>query len=492
MEAKILFYNHASGEGLIITREREKFGFAIENWNDFDSMPNEGMLVSAEIEHGEVVSLESLGNGDITTTSHAMRQESEESEAKQKSTVAQERITTIHLTLGVKQCIRQYFMKIEEDIGKRIGFKKTKYKLDFLKMRRFLFTTYNNLTELDMHFITPRIKAMRDDLLEMAQVYDDYKAKATYPEIAYEKVFLNRQEEYMRVYDEAQTAKAKLDGLRSSEEQLAEELHEREEVLKTTLRNSPIYVKLEDEYKEIKGDYVDTVHMIGELDTLYHEALKLMLEFERQYKEEFFNLFSNASKHYKKRILDILDAQSYLFDEQLWLQAQKSKVIQHFFDEAHIEGEYCSKTFLKYYLNTLDETKISQEQRELFALYEYLEKIDHVSIVILVGDIDDAFLFKSHVSKTSIEADFKIFDDFKKAYSWLQRHRATLLIVDKDAGGMSGETFVQKAKEKLGIRAKCIALYSSKSDLFDGEMRKSFKASDFQESLEKFLAKDDS
>ena len=46
MHAKIATYNSNTGSGLLITTENEKIDFSIDNWADFDILPEVGLLVS--------------------------------------------------------------------------------------------------------------------------------------------------------------------------------------------------------------------------------------------------------------------------------------------------------------------------------------------------------------------------------------------------------------------------------------------------------------
>jgi hypothetical protein len=499
-EAKILFYNESDGQGIVITREREKYSFHVKDWNDFDIFPQMGLDVTCKIQDNHINYIAPSKNR-ASSVSEPIQEATDTEKENQEDTNSlalweknRTKIDKIRLSVSVKVCVEQYFQQIENDIDKRTGYKNAKYRLDFLKMRRFLYTMYNNLTELDMHFITPQIKMMRDDLLQMSQVYDDYKSKATYPDIAFERVFLSRQDEYVKVKNASEIAFAKLSDLREAEGRLSEVLEEKEEILDRTLRASTQFERLDDEHKELKGNYVDTIHMMASLDEEYHHDLELMLSFEQSHKDEFFELFQEASKRYREQIVGILDAQAFLFDEQLWMQAQRSKVIQKFFEESHIQGEYCSKTFLKYYLNSLDKDMVSQEQQELFKLYDYLDSINRDSVVVVVNDMDKAFYFKSLFSKIAIALDSQVFIDSKKAFLWVQKHPVNILIVDKILDKISGENFIYQFKEKIGSRAKAVMLGSKNDNLpkiFDASMPENIHLGLFKQNIENLLKEND-
>ncbi len=503
-EAKILFYNPTDGHGIVITRDKLKFDFNAAQWDDFDTLPQTGIDVLCVIEADLV---RSIVPAKAPTPAQEFSQNLQEAQTPQEevdndkgeeNSLAlweknRQKIDSIRLSVPVNICIEHYFKQIDEDINERTGYKNAQHRLDYLKMRRFLFTMYNNLTELDMHFITPRIKIMRDDLLEMSSVYDDFRSKATYPEIAFEKVFLSRQEEYQRVKAAAELAHSEYLRLQGSEERLSEILGEKEEVLERTLHVSPVYERLNEEHKELKSDYVDTVHMMATLDEAYRHDTEVMMVFEQEHKEHFFELFSEASYQYREQIIKILDAQAFLFDEQLWMQAQKSKVIRNFFETSHIKGEYCSKTFLRYYLNSLDPEKISAEQRELFKLYDYLDSISKNIVVVVVKEMDEAFYYKSLFAQMTMPYEYHVYIDSQKAFAWLQKHRVSLIIVAETLDKMSGASFVRQFQEKIGSRS-CCALIGDESkqpyEPFDAIIKNQVRAGEFKERLENLLKED--
>jgi hypothetical protein len=495
INGKILFYNANDGNGIIITKEREKYDFHVSDWDDFDILPKVGLDVTCKVENGHTAGLKPSNVEEKTDESVEDSEQTEEKKHSEENSLAlweknRTKIDTIHMSVSVQVCVDQYFKQIEDDIDKRTGYRDAKYRLDFLRMRRFLYTMYNNLTELDMHFITPRIKMMRDDLLEMSQVYDDYKSKATYPDIAFEKVFLSRQSEYVMVREDAEIAYGKLGGLREAEGRLSEVIEEKEETLERTLRISTQFERLDEEHKELKSDYVDTVHMMATLDEEYHRDLELMMAFEQAHKEEFFQRFKEASKTYRDQIIGILDAQAFLFDEQLWMQAQRSKVIQSFFEQSHIQGEYCSKTFLKYYLNSLDQDKASEEQKELFKLYEYLESINRNCVVVVVNDMDKVFYFKALFSKVALPLESQVFMESKKAFEWMQNHPVNIFILDRQLDKISAEHFVKQVRAKIGSRAKAILLGGKTNKLpsgFYASMDENIRAGLFKEQIENLL-----
>lgn len=460
---KIIFYNVNEGSGIILTEQKEKFPFEVVEWDDFDNTPEVGMLVSFKAEKESALGVIMHTQEIQSEAVHDQEEYEVVDELLDIVTHAEvlERPSKIPLDKNVTITVREYFMAIEKNIQERTNFQASKMRLDFLRIRRFLFTTYNNLTELDTTFITTDIKKIRDDLIQMSRVYDDYKVKTTYPDVAFDKIFLSQQSMYIEIRKESELTFSDIQKMRISEQFLSRDLEEREEVLKTVLRSSTQFIRLKEEYKNVKGQYVDAVHMLASLESSYREDLRLLSEFEKEYQAEFFDKFAKASKKYRKQILFILDAQAFAFDAQLWRQAKKSKVIQRFFRESHITGEYCAKTYLRYYLNTLDPQKVSKEQNDLFELLKYLEAVEHKTALGVFKDIDDALRVKFIVSKLPFDMEVEIFTDEKKALIWAEQNSYNIIIISDILESMYGSKLVEKLCRRSKVTSNIIMIGES-------------------------------
>jgi len=239
---------------------------------------------------------------------------------------------------------------------------------------------------MDMNFVTPQIKKIKEDLLQMSAVYDDFKAKSNLPESAFETIFLQQQEDYTAMERASEEVSGVLHELQQKEQYLQRSVAAKAEAIRSLAGDA--LERAEEEYRVLKGTYVDVVHMCATLGERLHEDQETMSEFRSVYKESFTESFQTQAAKYEKLLLQTLDTQAFIFDIVLWEKAKRSRVIKRFFSEAQIDGEFSSKTYLKYYLSSLDKEKLSHEQRELFKLFEYLKTVDKYTTVILLDDID--------------------------------------------------------------------------------------------------------
>jgi archaellum component FlaC len=357
---KILFYNSSNGKGKVITENEEVFDFSADNWKGFEVLPDVKIEVVVEIKDGAVVSLRAT-------------EESVANESRKNS--------SLKPTFSVSECIRTYFEPIDFLMDKPPAVVNTNEQLDFFKTRRFLLTAYNDLKSIDSSL--HKDKHLIDMLDKIENLYKSYKvieSHAKQKKLAFEVIFLRSQPEYLKFIKYKEQCLSRISALTHQEEALFPKIKEMETNLKK-LKNDGKSEKselerLEQEIKKVKKMYVDTIHdnaQIGE-ELLNMSDLKNL--YTEQYYDEFIYEFGNASNKYLESISKILNYKTYTFDSILWKRARLSKSINDFFDEANIDGEYSTATFLRYYLNTLDKSKASDDQKELFKLLDYLESLE--------------------------------------------------------------------------------------------------------------------
>lgn len=375
-----------------------------------------------------------------------------EHEEKQES-----RPESITISMNIATAISNYFSKIKEHLEYRKVYKKVPGTLDYVLIKRFLFTTYNNLSDLDLHIITPKIKMLYDDLKFMSSFYDDFIEKIKYPNVAYHEVFLSCQAEYVNIKSGAERTIEKLNQLRSNEEQLDGILKVKKEDLSNNIQSDE-FTALQHELKSLSGAYVDMVHLMAELDERYKYDVKLLNTFEEEYKAEFSEIFKTEALFAKKELVKILNAQAYLLDSQLWQEAKKSKAVKAHFKDSSVSGELNTKTYLKYYLDSLDSDKATEDTKKLFALYDYLISVQRDYIVIVVNSALDAMEYESCIKNLKTTFEVKSFVDEKSAIKWAINNSVKILIVEDRLQSVNVDKFLHVYKKHVSITPKIVLL----------------------------------
>lgn len=434
-------------------------------WDDFEIMPSLGLEVSCLFEENKLVKIVSL--------KHDMEFEEPENDkyskisdkentlpSKLKELSKEElppREESLSITINLSKAIANYFNIIKENIDKRQGYTKIDGRLNYLLARRFLWTTFNNVSELDLHIITPKIKALSDDLKEMSNLYDDFNRKVKFPSLAYEEVFLSCQAEYLQIREGAQKTIDNLNALRNNEKYIGEVLQVKKEELRKNIKSDEFNI-FNEEFKSMNGAYVDVVHMMAELDERYKHDMRLLVEFEKEYKADFYKLFQESAIAYKRSIINILSAQAYILDTELWHEAKNSKAIKAHFHKAGISGSFNTKTYLKYYLDTLDSTKMTEETKKLNDLYIYLSSLYKDCIMIVVSDVNDAMDDEVSIKAASKSYEVKAFIDEKAALKWALKHSVKVLVLEDNLARMKAETFLRYYKKYILLIPKIIIL----------------------------------
>ena len=368
--------------------------------------------------------------------------------------------------MNLSKAVDNYFNIIDNNIKTRIGYKKIDGRLNYLLIRRFLWTTFNNLTEVDLHIITPKIKVLSDDLRTMATIYNDFVRKTKYPPLAYEEVFLSCQAEYKKIREGAEKTIQQLNQLRGNEKYLGTTLKVKKNELSAEI-NTDEFDVLQNELKSLNGTYVDIVHMMAELDERYTHDMKLLTEFEKEYKEDFNELFNKSAKKYKNDIVDILSAQAFILDAQLWNEAKTSKAIKAHFHKAGIHGELNTRTYLKYFLDTQDSTKSNEETKKLLEVYNYLTSLQKDHVMIVLNNANDAMEYESLVNKIDKKYFAKAFIDERLSLKWAIRNSVKVLVIEDILTRMQLDAYLSYYKKYVLVIPKIIVLGDvKKSDLY--------------------------
>ena len=502
MTGKILFFNASDGKGIIITNDKKKIPFEVGEWDDFEVMPSLGLEIAFDLHNNTPTSIAAIANyvppekiiyeekekekvehisdthnkteeqEDIASPEDALEEnedaeeeffeeepeinEIEEEEEEEEEELPQ-REESVTISLNVHKAVDNYFTIIEENINKRKLYKKVEGRLNYLLVRRFLWTIYNNLSEIDVHLINPQIRALSIDLKAMARVYDDFRLKTKYPHLAYEEVFLSCQAEYIKIKNGAEQTVARLKSLKGNEQYVGSALKVKKEDLAKSI-DSEEFELLKNELRSLNGAYVDTVHMMAELDERYKHDMRILKEFEKEYRDDFYEIFARSAEKYKVDLVDILSAQAFILDDKLWNKAKFSKAVKAHFQKASIVGEFNTRTYLKYYLKPFENERMSDEVKKLSDLYEYLCSIHKEYVLILVNDSQDAMEFESSIKIVDKHIYTKSFIDPTKALKWAIKNSVRILIIENPLLQIHIETFLKNYQKYILSVPKIIIL----------------------------------
>ena len=152
-------------------------------------------------------------------------------------------------------------------------------------------------------------------------------------------------------------------------------------------------------------------------------------------------------KQIKERFIEILDSKAYDLDSALWERAKQSQIIRKFFRDARIEGGFCSKTFLRYFLRGIDKNKVSAQSKELFSLLKYLEDVSRKNVLVLRASSVDALHCKEIIKKIDSTLNISIEQDVLNALKLLAVKPQDIIVMDEKVGVTAVQDFIEQTKQ---------------------------------------------
>ncbi len=342
----------------------------------------------------------------------------------------------IPVDLSLEESFIQFFRNAKEVIKKNQIYSQQRNKIDYLLMKRFLFTAFNNLVEMDLTIGRGRVNKPYKKLKEVEKEYELIRRARRKPIIEiYDKIFLTKQISYQYIVQDLETIKKligmyeiKLDSLSKTLEILKIEI---ETIDKTT----EAYEEKLSMFRKTNTDYTDSIQYLNENKSKLEEGARIVEEFEKTFVEEFKKKFIKDIDSVIEEMIVVLNGLSYTFDQILWEEARESVPVKQFFEKARIQGSFSSKTYLYYFIKNLDEKSSNEEHKKLKELYEYLKSTSSKHICLICRDSDD--MEKNKFLLEKIDKDFHVQTgtDPDMIFVHYKRKPFHLLIIDDDIRG---------------------------------------------------------
>ena len=481
MYGKILFYNEQNGNGIVITKNNQKLNFNITEWESYDQIPEAGLIVSFNRSEDDVTSIKVMDVKEAKKKSTASYQSTPKAIEPLKSAPkcknkdltkigdelnallndSSNNINSLNakisISMDIAQTMHSYFDHLKKALQKREGYKKVNGRLEYSFAKRFLWTTFNNLVDIDSDIVTLRISSISDDLKFVSKLKDDFEKKVQYPLTAFEDIFLSSQVEYTLVKQMTEEIIQRLNLLKSKEEKLNFEKEKKKREIQNT-SDKEQKAKHIKELKVLNGTYVDIVHMMAKLQDIHKINTKRLHDFESTYKESFYKKFQSEAKKHQIEINDILNAQAYLLDFLLWKEAKTSPAILDYFHSLSIDIELNSKTYLKYYLSSIDESKANKETKDLFAYYEYLEEHQKDYILILTASTEDAIEYCNTIQRSNKKLCVKAFVSELESIKWATLNTIKIIVLEDTLLTTSAQNYLDYYHTHIFSKPKIILL----------------------------------
>lgn len=149
----------------------------------------------------------------------------------------------LEITKDIRACVFDYFSSFEHLLENYRDITPDLPQEDFLRMRRFLMTAYNDIRDIDMHIITKELSSLKSELDKIARYYSEFRQKSGYTvRYAYEKIFLTQQQKYLQLNEKITYTQNIITRAALQEKPLALQIQSREkELANHTDTNSKAY-----------------------------------------------------------------------------------------------------------------------------------------------------------------------------------------------------------------------------------------------------------
>lgn len=362
----------------------------------------------------------------------------------------------LEITKDVRTCVSDYFSPFEHLLANYRNVAEDMPQENFLRMRRFLMTAYNDIRDIDMHIIDKDLSSLKSELDKLARYYSEFRQQSGYTvRYAYEKIFLTQQAKYNQLNDTITRTQHLITRAALQEKPLALQIQSREkELAKYTDTSGKAYRLFEKNLKAMRKRYADLVYFIGKKRGDLEKLLRIRVIFIERYFATFRVEYEPLVKDFHHKLLFILNIKAAEFDHKLWTQAKQSRLVRNFFIKAGINGTYSSKTLLKYYLRSIDKEKAKEETLKLFSLLEYIESISTKNVVLIRRTFDIATSNKELLERFDKELKIKIVRDGEELFRLSKakkdkKPKIDLILAEFEVFGMQFFPFIERFRKEL-------------------------------------------
>ncbi len=254
--------------------------------------------------------------------------------------------------------VKKYFMMISFDFDE--SFKYSVFK-------DFIFSAAGMMKDLDQAIYNAELLSSFKIIQALDQAYTEFRAKSKHAMQVYNKEFLHAQEEYVTQQKKYDALKAELQMLIASEESLHTRLQSENakmKKLRETTAVKDIPQEKIDALKMLRREHVDTVHFLGQRRNELDEVQTLLQNFEAEHKAVFLDFFKTVKEKLDYQYTQSLSYFGYEFNEKLFVDSEKSAMVQKFKKDAHIVGDLNLCKYVEYYLKNVNPDALADAEKK--------------------------------------------------------------------------------------------------------------------------------
>lgn len=240
--------------------------------------------------------------------------------------------------------VKKYFNAIGFDFDEN-------FRFDVFK--EFIYSAAGMFKDIDTTIYNQELVSKFNTIRYLSERYSDFEQRTNVALRVYTKDFLLVQEGYVEQKHQFDLLKAELQMLITKEQGLTS----RREIMELQFKQETNSIlnkeEFENELKKVRREQVDTIHIIGSHRHELEEIQERLKTFEEMHKEEFLRYFNEIKEKLTYQFSEALNFFGYEFNQALFLNSERSILIQKFKAEAGIQGSIDLCKYVEYYLRNV-------------------------------------------------------------------------------------------------------------------------------------------
>jgi hypothetical protein len=287
----------------------------------------------------------------------------------------------IPISVGQRDVVLKFFKVDVEVVKKHFAAVAFDFEDDFEYMifKEFLFSAAGMFKELDVGIYNKALAGKFQTINLLDKHYREFKHKSEYAQSVYERTFLTSQIEYSDKQKSCDAIKQEMKLLGTRETTLKAKLDKVTRALekkKKSLSKEQL-LAYQEKIKPLRREHVDTVHLLGSLKNELVDIQKELNLFEKEHKQAFLDFFVATRDKIEHQYISSLNYFGFVFNENLFVNSEKSAEIQKFKQQANIRGSIDICRYLEYYLKNVNPDSLHDpsRQKQLLKAKSYCKRL---------------------------------------------------------------------------------------------------------------------
>jgi len=484
VRGRISYYNEKTHTGMIVDKAKVVYEFKLAIWFDQHRLPSANMYVDFKAnDHGKVEQIRESAflklqrKYDVTENDFWQSVDEEALEdiaVARREKLINERILNITPRpiaedYSIGDCFLAFFADSVELIYRYedIAFSEIPQneRLDYFKLKRFMLKAKSQLLQTDGSVSMEPFSRMEKEFSELEFVVSEVlKQKNKEMQTLFNEIYLTQQIGFLKMERRLTLDSQRVFELGISVKRASDSIAMWQTRLKSE-RNADNIASLESKIAHLIASQESAAAELKEIEKNKIPFAEHIKYFKNTKYREFVQNFGFETE--LKGIIDalrtVIEHIAFKYDMLLWEGAIGSNIIRNTFYKQATSGNFCTATFLRYYLKPLNKHALSKPDE---ALYGYLSKYDkyiakHVLILSENKEIiEDITMMVYGNYKDSVA------DQFHRAVDslhWLRNNRAVMAIFDEQNRTLSPEELAENYSRAHPDEEFSIVVFNSKS-----------------------------